>query len=342
MDLKVLWTISNSMGTASDINMLKKARGFNIEVVTADLVEKASAGAVVAGKNYIIPSGDKFDYINSIAQICEREGITTIMPQYGHELLPLSRNMDLLEGRGIQVLVSEDTQKLEIANDKKKLYEFFQGKHFVPLHTYASDIDTLEKAIYNLGYPYNPVCIKPLSGEGGRGFRIITDESIDIFNGEDNGTKVGLNVFMAQLLGFKKIPELMVMEYLPGMEYSVDCVSKKGEVYICIPRQRVETSMGVSTVSIIEKNDEIMNMAYGIISELHLSYNTNIQFKYSSDGRPKLVEVNPRVSGSLIANYGAGVNMLEYSLKLAYGLPIEKPQINWGVKMIRYWDQIFV
>jgi predicted ATP-grasp superfamily ATP-dependent carboligase len=54
-----------------------------------------------------------------------------------------------------------------------------------------------------------------------------------------------------------------------------------------------------------------------------------------------LIEINPRVSGSLVANFGAGINMLEASLRLAYDMPIENSDIKWGTKMLRYWSQIF-
>jgi hypothetical protein len=55
----------------------------------------------------------------------------------------------------------------------------------------------------------------------------------------------------------------------------------------------------------------------------------------------QLPEVNPRVSGSLVANLGAGVNMLEISLKEAYGLPYEVPELTWGATMYRYYTQFF-
>jgi carbamoyl-phosphate synthase large subunit len=100
--------------------------------------------------------------------------------------------------------------------------------------------------------------------------------------------------------------------------------------------------MGVSIVSLIEKNEDLIAYSKEIISSLDLSYNINLQFKYSDDEKPKLIEINPRVSGSLVANYGAGVNMLEAALRLAYDMPVENMDIKWGIKMVRHWDQIFI
>jgi carbamoyl-phosphate synthase large subunit len=99
--------------------------------------------------------------------------------------------------------------------------------------------------------------------------------------------------------------------------------------------------MGVASVSIIEESEELIGLSKKIIAALGLSYNINIQFKYSKDGKPKLIEINPRVSGSLVANDGAGINMLEAALRIAYDMPLTDIDIKWGTKMVRYWSQLF-
>lgn len=342
MNLKVLWTIANSMGTISDLNMLKGVEGFNIDIVTADSVDKECPGFIMTGKKYKIPEGKDHNYINSIFDICDAENITTIIPQYESELVPLSQNKKVFNEKGIKVLVTDDTEMLKIACNKWQLYEYLNNCDFIPSYRFANSVDSIEKAVFDLGYPDVPVCIKPVDGEGGRGFKIITSEKTDVFNEKAGAAKISWDIFREQIEKSSHIPDLLAMEYLPNLEYSVDCVCKDGLSYICIPRQRVETSMGVATVSVIEKNQEIIDISRNIISMLHLSYNVNIQFRYSSSGKPKLIEINPRVSGSLVANCGAGVNMLELSLKAAYGLPVRNIKVKWGTKMMRYWDQMFI
>lgn len=330
------------MGTFSDLRMLKDIVDFNIEVITADLSDKDSVGFALTGKKITIPHGNDPCYIERLLGICGEENITTIIPQRWDELQALSANMKLFENRGIKVLVTEDIEKLITANNKKSLYDFFKGRDFIPDYVPVSNLKELEDALSRLGYPLSPVCIKPVLGEGGKGVKIVTSENIDIFNDMSGGTKISFDILKQQIMKAHEIPPLLATEYLPGTEYSVDCVSKGGEAYVCIPRQRLETSIGVATISLIERNEELIELSREIISKLNLSYNVNLQFKYSACGRPKLVEVNPRVSGSLVANLGAGVNMLELALKLAYDMPLEDININWGTKMIRYWDQIFI
>lgn len=341
MNLKVLWTIAGSMGTVSDIELLRKIKWFNIEVLAADNADKDAAGFLATGRQHVLPKAKDPDYVNALIEICKKEKVTTIIPQYSDELLPMCKNLHRFKELGVEVLVTEDPKKLQIANSKAELYEFFRGENFIPAYTLVSTIDALEASVLSLGYPAVPVCIKPAKGEGGKGFRIITEEKVDIFNEAAGSPKVNLEAYLNQLKTMNSLPELMVSEYLPGKEYSVDCVCKEGETFICIPRQRIQTSMGVASVSLIENNKELIRLSKDIISALKLSYNINIQFKYSSDEKPKLIEINPRVSGSLVANDGAGVNMLEAALRIAYDMPLEDLNIKWGTKMVRYWSQLF-
>lgn len=342
MNIKVLWTISDSMSTVSDLEMLKTINDMNIDIITADRKDKDSLGFAMTGKKYIVPYGEAPDYIKNIKSICQIEKVTTLIPQYGDELVPLSRNIPLFDSLGVKVMTTPDAKKLSIANNKKALYDYFAGSSFVPQYTCVSTLTEMEKAILKLGYPDKAVCMKPASSEGSKGFHIITDEKVDMLNERPGTAKISWKILKSYLEQYDEMPDILIMEYLPGTEYSVDCVCKNGKAIVCIPRQRVETSMGVAVESIIEKNDEIIDISKKIIKDLNLSYNINIQFKYSREGNPKLMEINPRVSGALVASLGAGVNMLELSLKLAYGLPLPSIDVKWGSKMMRYWDQIYI
>lgn len=199
MNLKVLWTISRSMGTVSDINMLKNVESFDVDVVTTDVEDTDAAGFLITGKKYILPKIKDSKYIDSILNICSSEKITTIIPQYSDELVPMSENIHRFNNMGIKVLVTEDTEKLKIANNKIKLYEFFNGRDFIPKYTFVSSVDSIKDAVLELGYPDVPICIKPIYGEGGNGFRIITEEKIDIFNDPSAAFKIDLESCLNQL-----------------------------------------------------------------------------------------------------------------------------------------------
>lgn len=121
MNLKVLWTISDSMDTVSDLETLKGIKDMNIDIVTADREDKDSIGFAVTGKKYLVPHGKAPDYIESIKAICQKEKITTLIPQYGDELDTLSRNIPLFDSSGVKVIITPDVEKLSIANNKTTL-----------------------------------------------------------------------------------------------------------------------------------------------------------------------------------------------------------------------------
>ena len=63
--------------------------------------------------------------------------------------------------------------------------------------------------------------------------------------------------------------------------------------------------------------------------------------KLSHNRIPKVIEINPRMGGSISLSVAAGVNLPYYSVKLALNekLPIKK--ITNNVRMNRYWKELF-
>ena len=75
---------------------------------------------------------------------------------------------------------------------------------------------------------------------------------------------------------------------------------------------------------------------------LELSSNVNIQFKNSKNHTPKLIEINPRIGGTIILPSVSGINMPYLAIKQCLNekiLPIKKSK---EVRMIRYWKELFL
>ena len=56
-----------------------------------------------------------------------------------------------------------------------------------------------------------------------------------------------------------------------------------------------------------------------------------------------ILEINPRVQGTISAALGAGVNLPELAIKQELGLTISplESNIQWGTKFSRYWKEVF-
>jgi len=66
-------------------------------------------------------------------------------------------------------------------------------------------------------------------------------------------------------------PELIVMDYLPGDEYSVDILNTKQDI-IVIPRKRDLIRSGITFNGSLEKNREIITYSSKLARHLGLQY----------------------------------------------------------------------
>jgi predicted ATP-grasp superfamily ATP-dependent carboligase len=123
-----------------------------------------------------------------------------------------------------------------------------------------------------------------------------------------------------------EFPELMVMEFLEGEEYSIDCLAKSGELIAAVPRRK-----GGGRIRILENNKELMELAEVFTEEFKLDYIFNIQVKYNQ-GLPKLLEINPRMSGGLYFSCLSGVNFPYLAVKLLLGKKVEKQETKLDIK----------
>jgi carbamoyl-phosphate synthase large subunit len=76
---------------------------------------------------------------------------------------------------------------------------------------------------------------------------------------------------------------------------------------------------------------------------LKLHGNIGIQVKQSTAGRFLILEINPRVQGTISSALGAGINLPVLAVKQELGLPFTKNELNveWGIKFVRYWNEVF-
>jgi carbamoyl-phosphate synthase large subunit len=135
---------------------------------------------------------------------------------------------------------------------------------------------------------------------------------------------------------------LIFQEYLPGTEYTIDVLSNlNGEPIIAVPRIRVQTKAGISTVGKIVMDEKISETCKSIASYLKIKGPCCIQMKESHEGTLKLVEVNPRLGGGTIFTALAGANFPAMILDMVMGKQIKVPKIS-EITIVRYFEEIVV
>ena len=335
-------TGAGAPGAAGILKCLEQDK--NVHVVSADADPEATGKYLV--KEFVcIPTADKPDFTDKVLSICSEKNIHVLMPLVTKELIPLSQRIKEFELAGTKLLVSS-TASLEIANNKSRLYEFLQWRGLkIPDFRVVENVEQFQNAVAELGHPSKQVCFKPSVSNGSRGFRIITEqfnEADILFNQKPSNVFIRLNDAL-RVLSSAHFPELLVSQYLPGDEYSVDCLCNQGNALLVLPRLRKKMVNGISVKGEFVREDKIIDYCTRIIKELQLHGNIGIQVKANDEGEFLVLEINPRVQGTISASLGAGVNLPLLAVKQELGLPIlpEELIIKWGVRFSRYWEEVF-
>lgn len=341
--ITILITGAGAPGAPGIIKSLKVVKERKIRIIGVD-ADCNSSGFGMVDRYYIISKASQDSYINDILKISVKEKVDVIIPLVTAELLKYSRSKNTFESKGIKVSVS-DIKSLKVANNKYLLMQHCL-KIGIPTPNFklVANYNDFEKAVYLFGYPHNKICFKPPVSNGMRGFRILSEE-IDrldlLLNTKPTNTVTTLNEVSPILKKTEHFPKLLVMEYLPGDEYSVDILADNGKVLSIIPRTRKKIKMGISFVGETVYHKEIISYSREIVSSLKLTGNIGLQFIEDANGTAKVIESNPRVQGTIVLCTAAGVNMVYLAAKIALGEKVTIPKIKWGTKMIRYWDEIY-
>ena len=335
-------TGAGAPGAAGILHCLKKDT--RISIVAADAREDAY-GRYLTDTFELLPSASQTEFAEQVLQICQKHSIQILLPLVTRELIPLALHREAFEKAGIRIPVSS-LNALEIANNKGKLYQFLQWRGMeLPDFRIVENPVQFRTAIEESGYPAKPVCFKPVESNGSRGFRIINKSvnELDLLLTQKPSSVLITLEEAIRILSTGSFPELLVSEYLPGDEYSVDCLARQGEPVLVVPRLRKRMINGISVEGEFVKEDKIISYCSQIIRELQLHGNIGIQVKANQEGDFLVLEINPRVQGTISAGLGAGINLPLLAIKQELGLPVEAAEltVKWGTKFSRYWQEVF-
>lgn len=341
--LRILVTGCGAPGTRGTLYCLKKnPDGVEVKCVGADINESA-VGRYWMDEFYTVPGPESDSYVDALIDIVQKEKIDIVLPQTTREIETLSRNRDFLSSR-MKIMVSPE-RAISNANNKWKLLEIFKLLR-LPHPSYHMTFSEAElvAAATALGYPKKSVVVKPAVSNGMRGFRILREDAWDLerfLSEKPNGEEVALEELLHILKRGHDWPALLVTEFLPGPEYSVD-VFIGAHVTIAIPRLRRAIRSGISFDNVLVHREDMIEYALRASEHLGLQYAIGFQFKLDEEGVPKVLESNPRVQGTMVASFFCGVNVIWLAVREIMGNPYIKidPPRNEKISFKRFWGGI--
>lgn len=340
--VNILITGAGAPGAAGIIHCLRQDP--SLHIIGADANADAS-GKILTDEFVVIPRADNPEFLPTLKRIALDRNVQVIMPLVTRELLLFASVQEEWKQLGIQVMVSS-LRSLEIANDKGALYSFLQQSGIpVPQFIRVENLAEMEMALHRLGFPESTVCFKPCKANGSRGFRILhpnPDELHLLFQEKPSHTYIRWND-ARRILSSGEWPPLLVCEYLPGEEFSVDCLVIPGQEPLIVPRRRDRIVQGISTAGTFLNDSEIIDYCKAILIACELTGNIGIQVKRNHAGAPRILEINPRVQGTISAGLGAGVNLPLLAVGHALGKKVDLSAITpiWGTRFVRVWQELF-
>jgi carbamoyl-phosphate synthase large subunit len=316
----------------------------SIDLLVSDANPHAS-GRAIHPHFYQIPKASDSGFIDHIYRICAEQKVDVLLPLVTRELEVLAPCKERFLNIGTRIVVS-DAEQLHAANDKLKLMQTLKQAGIPVSEFYtaktASEIDDYAR---KLGYPHKKVCIKPALSNGSRGMRILDagSGSFDAFFEQKPGNTHATLESIMELFGNRSLTTMIVMEYLPGEEFTVDALLDQGEPLLLLPRKRIAMNNGISVAGVFEENHEIIDYATRVFRCMKLHGPNGLQVKRGEDGRFYLLEINPRLQGSSTTAMGMGINLPVLAVKQAMGEDIKSsiPKPQWGLRFVRYYEDAF-
>lgn len=338
----ILVTSASGSGFPSFGRYLKRlGKGFRIIGTSS---ERETMGFSFIDKGYFVSQPEDKNYVDDLLRICKKEKVIILIPIDPRELISIASNKDKFEKIGTLVLLSS-LESIQIAEDKERFFVFCKEKGIpVPDFIKVKNYKDFRRAVFQLGYPEKAVCFKPTISSGSRGFRVLSSKNNrlhSLLKDHPESVMAGFSEICLILKEAKDFPEILVMQFLSGKEYSVDILANNGQAQIVIPRTRDKILLGASFLGQVVKEKEIIKYSEKIVASLNLSTIVGIQFIKDEKGVPRALEANSRIHGAALLSVAAGVDLVRLAIKNAIGESWKKPKIKWGTRLIRYFDEIY-
>ncbi len=204
-------------------------------------------------------------------------------------------------------IVTSELDTVYICRSKKRTYDFFQNESFIP-KTYEATDNTI---------PY-PVFVKPDIGQGSQGAQLVhNEEELDFI--------------------LQNEKEFVICEYLPGEEFTIDCFTDKDGNLLSSNirnRQRIRNGISVSS-SLLEMPSAVKKIAEIISSQLQFKGAWFFQVKQNSEQEYKLLEIAPRIAGTMGLTRNLGINYPLLTLFTLSGIPVSVIQNSYKIEVDR-------
>lgn len=247
--------------------------------------------------------------LTAIKHEIEKKEYDIVIPLNDFIAILLAKNKEELS-KHTRIGVTE-WNVFEYASDKLKTMKICMENGIPCPITVIDENDVLNIKRYNLTYP---LVVKPRTGYGAIGFRTVNDK---------NELKEVYNATR------KKYGDALVQEYIPqtDLQYKAELfVDKNGEIKSAVVFAKIRwypLNGGSSTLNVTVDRSDIIKTSEKLLRAIKWRGYADIDFiEDPRDSIAKVMEINPRITGSVKICYRAGVNFTEQIIQDALEKPV--------------------
>lgn len=259
---------------------------------------------VLGDRHFVLPSlesGREAEFAASLEAFCAEQAIDMVFPTVDSVVAALAGRMESV------TVVAPSPEIASWALSKSEVYA-----RVGDIVSCARPFDEASMAL--------PAFAKPDRGSGSRGARCLDS--------------------LAEVEAARSQGGLLVQEYLPGREFTVDCVGDAGgKLLAASVRERTALAGGIARSTRCVRHPELESAARRIAARVPIAGPWFAQFREDADGVPRLMEVNVRVGGSSGATRLAGVNIPLLAALSFSGVPVRAPRRVDTLDVVRKLDR---
>jgi len=278
------------------IKYFKKALKEKGKIFAADCSKYAPA-LYNADNYFIIPAVADKNYIDELFDICLKNDVKGLISLNDVELPVLAQYKSKFMEKGIKLVVS-DPETIDVCYDKYKTFKFLKENKFPFAKTFIS----LNEALMEIKSKIIkfPLLIKPRKGSAAVGIK-------EVFNIKELQS------------GFNEKENLIIQEFIQGVQYGIDVFSNSGLVPASIYAKKViRIRAGIADKEVTVYDARMIDYIRNLIGKLGIYGPGDIDL-IKRRNEYVVLEINPRFGGGYPLAHAAGANFPKKVIRLING-----------------------
>jgi carbamoyl-phosphate synthase large subunit len=275
-------------------------------LVGADMNNR-HAGQLFVDELFQVPGASSVDYLDSIKGLIKEHSVDIIIPTSEQELSVFHA---LIDEFGRDKCITAGVEVIDIGVDKLKTIDFIASLDIpVPWTIKAGSI--IPKSF--------PCIFKSQKGSGSKNVFIVENKEEALFFAN-------------------KFPDSIFQELLKPDNQEITCaVYRERDGKIAVLQLLRELTGGLTGWAQVINNDKVLEMCEAVATGMNLYGSINIQLRLTDKG-PRIFEINPRFSSTVLMRHRIGFCDLLWAVDEAQGLSVKFTDISINQCMVRIQD----